>query len=524
MLDGSPIGAISDTTSEGRLDFEAAITSPGQLALGSSATGRWREARDRDWFRVSLEADLPYQFSLGSSKGLAPNLLLRNRTGDVIATGVRSSARKSSLTVTTDQSGIFYLDAGASRRGRSTYRLQATAVENDPLTVATTSEPAFRPPRSSVDSITGLIDQDIRDWVNYSLTDNLLNKTELREILSAAGTDDGVVDATELNDLRTLSSALSEYLDPTKASYLEDIYTNVVTSHPANAWWTAGTSSRTALGDLSAGSTSLTLERLLAKWFDGSDRPMNRIGDISFDYRRANGPLFMNDVTVADVSQGAAGTCYLLAAAQVMAQSRPHLIHQMFCDNGDGTYGVRFYGPDGGNFWITVDSSLPVSASGSVEGELWVRLLEKAYAQANETGLLGRDLASNSYQDVNGGSFDALMHLSGAAVTAVSAYYAVPGSLFADNLSGWQNMEAAAREALSRGTSLWLGSFGSTTGSNGKANLVYAHAFSISSYNSSTGLYLVNNASGATGGSSWNGSFAVSWADLFSVQGVVAWV
>jgi hypothetical protein len=524
MLDGSPIGAISDTTSEGRLDFEAAITSPGQLALGSSATGRWRGASDRDWFRVSLEADQSYQFSLGSSKGLAPNLLLRNSTGDVVAEGVRRSARKSSLTLTTDDPGLFYLDAGTSRRGRSTYRLQATAVENDPLTVATTSGPGFRPPRSNVDSITGLIDQDIRDWVNYSLTDNLLNKTELRQILSAAGTDDGVVDATELKDLRTLSAALSIYLDPTKASYLQDIYTNVVTSHPANAWWTAGTSSRTALGDLSAGSTNLTLERLLAKWFDGSDLPLNRIGDMSFGYRRASGALFVNDVTLSDVSQGAAGTCYLLAAAQVIAKSTPQLIQQMFCDNGDGTYGVRFYGQDGGNFWVTVDSRVPMPASGSPGGELWVSLLEKAYAQANETGLLGRDLAINSYEDVQGGSFDTLMHLSGAAVTAFSAYYAVPGSQWTDNLPGWQNVETAAREALNRGTSLWLGSYGSTTGSNGKANLVYAHAFSISSYNSSTGLYVVNNASGAAGGNTWNGSFAASWADLFSVQGVVAWV
>ena len=554
---GSPLGAILSSVSEGRQDFAASTASLGQVAIDSAATGRWKKG-DSDWFAVSLDAGRSYRFQLSSSgKRLSPELALRNAAGELVARSSANANGSCSLSFESSSSEIFYLDAGSGGRGKGSYQLSATVAElvnptlpaanpvatpPDPITAANPSAPAvtLQPPPASSDRITGLLDDAIRQWVNTSLSDNLLSKGELRQIL-ACSSDGGLVDAIELSDLRSVGAVLSGYLDPSQAAYLSDIYTNVVDSNPANAWWSGG-GGRTALGDLQAGSSSLTLERLLGKWFDGSDLPLNEIGGDSaagisgsrFSYGTATGSLFVDDVTLADVNQGAAGTCYLLAAVQVAASSSPELIHELFCDNGDGTYGVRFYGSDRSSFWVTVNQSLPVNSRGqlllagnstdSLGGELWVSLLEKAYAQANETGWLGRDFAVNSYQEVEGGLFEALSHLSGSAVTAYSAYYAAAGSTWAGRTRSWQLAETAAQAALNSGKSLWLGSFGSSTGSNGKTNLVAGHAFAISSYNSSSGTYRVHNPWGPGGGSSWNGSFDVTWNELYTARGIVAWV
>jgi hypothetical protein len=511
----SPVAAILNSVSEGRQDFSASAASLGRVALNSAATGRLKKG-DRDWFAVSLEAGQNYRFQLKSfGKRTSPELILRNAAGDEVARSNGSADGRCRFSFESTSSEIFYLDAGNGRRGKSSYEISA----------------AFEDPRTR-DLLTGLLDDGIRDRVDISLSDNRLSKSELREILASAG-DDGGVAANELSDLRSLGAVLSRYLDPNQSAYLSDIYSNVVESNPANSWWSGGGSSRTALGDLQAGSSTLTLERLLAKWFDGADLPVNVVGsNTRFSYASATGSLFVDGVALVDVNQGqAVTTCYLLAAAQLVAQSMPNLINAMFRDNGDGTYGVHFYASDQSSFWVTVNSSLPINGSGQLllagnanknpAGELWVSLLEKAYAQANETGWLGRDLAINSYQAVEGGGFEALNHLTGGSPTAYSAYFAAePGRNWS---GGWQLAETAAQEALSRGQSLWLASYGSSTGSNGLANLVTHHAFTISSYNSNTGRYLLHNPWGTSGGS-WNSSFEVTWGDLFSARAIVAWV
>jgi hypothetical protein len=512
-----PIAAILNSVSEGRQDFSASAASLGRVALNSAATGRLKKG-DRDWFAVSLEAGQSYRFQLTSvGKRTSPELILRNAAGVEVARSTVSAGGRCRFSFDSTSSDIFYLDAGNGRRAKSSYEISA----------------AFEDPRTR-DLLTGLLDDGIRDRVDISLNDNRLSKSELREILASAG-DDGGVAANELSDLRSLGAVLSRYLDPNQSAYLSDIYSNVVESNPANSWWSGGGSSRTALGDLQAGSSTLTLERLLAKWFDGADLPVNVVGtDTRFGYARATGSLFVDDVALADVNQGQAVTCYLLAAAQLVAESMPNLINAMFRDNGDGTYGVRFYASDQSSFWVTVNSSLPINGSGQLllagnttknpAGELWVSLLEKAYAQANETGWLGRDLAINSYQAVEGGGFDALSHLTGGSLTAYSAYYSAASGIWAGTTSSWTLAETAAQDALSRGQSLWLASYGSSTGSNGLANLVTHHAFTISSYNSVTGRYLLHNAWGASGGGSWNSSFEVTWTDLFNARAIVAWV
>ena len=73
-----------------------------------------------------------------------------------------------------------------------------------------------------------------------------------------------------------------------------------------------------------------------------------------FAYSSMSGPLFKDNASFTDISQGQAGTCYLLAAAACAAKSNSQLITSMFKDNNDGTYGVRFYANSGKQIWVTV--------------------------------------------------------------------------------------------------------------------------------------------------------------------------
>ena len=87
----------------------------------------------------------------------------------------------------------------------------------------------------------------------------------------------------------------------------------------------------------------------------------------------------------------------------------------MFIDNGDGTYTVRFYDPDGQPDYVTVDTMLPVydgspiyTNLGPTNNSLWLPLAEKAYAEWNETG--NNPNASppsvNDYASIEGGFMD----------------------------------------------------------------------------------------------------------------------
>ena len=110
--------------------------------------------------------------------------------------------------------------------------------------------------------------------------------------------------------------------------------------------------------------------------------------------------LFTDGPEYNDVAQGYLGDCYFLASLASLAQSDPNVIRQMIAPLGDGTYAVRFFR---GNtpVYVRVDSDLPASGSGPVyarltpDGELWVALAEKAYAEFR--------YSDNAYESLNGG-------------------------------------------------------------------------------------------------------------------------
>ena len=116
---------------------------------------------------------------------------------------------------------------------------------------------------------------------------------------------------------------------------------------------------------------------------------------VKFDW--VTGQLFKNGPDEGDVVQGMIGDCYLMAGFAAIADQNPDVITRAIRDNRDGTYTVTFTTPSawayktgtraGQKVSVTVDGELPLSYGGLRYGkgmdrnELWVPILEKAFAQ-----------------------------------------------------------------------------------------------------------------------------------------------
>ena len=251
-------------------------------------------------------------------------------------------------------------------------------------------------------------DETLRSTVKAQYADKVLSRGDMLALFGAAD-DDDILTAAEFTSLQAIVENKPLFRK------LEDVLTlsnYVINGSVANAFFQQDT-----LGNLAVGSTGEQLERLVDKWFFGKDRPdaHDLDTDEEYQYREVSGTLFVNGVSYTDIRQGALGDCYLLAGLGAIAVHSSKPITSMFIVNGDGTYTVRFY--NGATpYYITVDSQLPVSQADRLvfasageryddpSNELWVPLVEKAYAQLAEFGWLdtGGD-ATNSYAAINAG-------------------------------------------------------------------------------------------------------------------------
>ena len=134
----------------------------------------------------------------------------------------------------------------------------------------------------------------------------------------------------------------------------------------------------------------------------GDDRVGKKIGGIpDVTFRPTPGHVFVDDsgapgqggVSPNDVDQGQLGDCYYLSALGALAAQQPDVIRNMIRANADGTYTVTFHDDAGKAVDVRVTSDLPYSKDGRMpfaqpgdaatdgQPELWVPILEKAYAQ-----------------------------------------------------------------------------------------------------------------------------------------------
>ena len=101
----------------------------------------------------------------------------------------------------------------------------------------------------------------------------------------------------------------------------------------------------------------------------------------------------ISDIDANDVNQGLLGDCNLLAPMAAVARANPEAIRRLITARPDGTYDVTLYYKD--HFWsdrtahtVNVTSQFYTDAGGSPlyarygdASELWVMLIEKAYAR-----------------------------------------------------------------------------------------------------------------------------------------------
>lgn len=127
-----------------------------------------------------------------------------------------------------------------------------------------------------------------------------------------------------------------------------------------------------------------------------------------------------------DVNQGQVGDCYFLASLAATANTDPEHLRRMISPQPDGSYNVTFYVRDGDHYRTQVVNVTPVfpQMSGGTGGEtyarggdvdaagnteLWVRLLEKAYAKLR-----------GSYEEIHGGyEWEAMETIIGQEAEAI---------------------------------------------------------------------------------------------------------
>ncbi|KAF3891054.1 C2 family cysteine protease [Tolypothrix campylonemoides VB511288_2] len=332
------------------------------------------------------------------------------------------------------------------------------------------------------------------DWFSQNLSDpqlitkaralaadNQFSRNDMIEIFRNAK-DDNVINAIELKDLRVLVSNADRFNMPDYVRVLSD---KVVNTNVANTKYQGQN-----LDNLFAGSTGNQMEKLIGKWFLGSDRPTI---PVNYTYQQASGFLFQNGVSYQDVNQGGLANCYFMAGLAEVALHSPSKIQSMFTDNGDSTYTVRFY-KNGVADYVTVDKFLPITSSGTFayaqqtksnggyyndsSNELWVALAEKAYAQINESGWIEQS-NTNSYLGIEYGADNKVVtHVTGRNTSSSSLDF--------------NSMVNAYKTGNLMGVSSYVSGVAS--------NIVPNHVYVVTNYDSLTQKFTLYNPWGMNGG------------------------
>jgi hypothetical protein len=332
------------------------------------------------------------------------------------------------------------------------------------------------------------LDPAMFSLVQSLFVDHTIDRTDMIQILESASVD-GAVTPTALAALEMLTTPQNEAL-LAMPDYVGVLASDVVNGNAANAHYQGQ-----PLGNLAQQTTpqamATTLTLLVDKWFYGTDLPAIDpvFISLSASYSAVAGPLFGENANESaeipsgqDMRQGSVGDCYFIAALGALADSSAAAIENMFIDNGDGTWSVRFYYQEPLRGWvadyITVNTMLPVWSNGNLvyaqpgpNGGLWLPLLEKGYAQWNETGHEGRD-GTNTYAALNSGCMNTVDEQ--VLGTVAMTYSPVAGDLAAK-----QSVVAALQSGKAVTAAIFLSGDPDVFYQLG---LVSCHAYVIASY------------------------------------------
>lgn len=290
-----------------------------------------------------------------------------------------------------------------------------------------------------------------------------------------------------------------------------DLAHDVVGSNPANRHYQGKT-----LGNLKAGNSSAKLEKLVDKWFYGDDLPTT---DKFSHYELISGSLFEDGPTYGDIVQGASGDCYLMSSLAELTLKDPTAITNMFTDNGDGTFAVRFY-ERGVARYVTVNEELPVytyygytgaeyagfGGTNNDQTELWVAVVEKAYCQINEEGWTGHGHA-NSYKAINSGSpVDTIKQITNDSTDFTPISARSPSAMLSTIANDFAAGQAITFATKNHGTA---------------ANILNDHSYAMIGYDSTTQEVTLFNPWGLDNGSPFPGLVTLSWTDV--VHSFIEW-
>ena len=345
-----------------------------------------------------------------------------------------------------------------------------------------------------------IFEQDIETWIDDSSINNAalnsikydhnFDRDDVIGILKSAG-DYNSVSNTEMGDLQQFWNMFSG----TMRADIAGLSKKVIFGDASNAWYTGYDSIKDELGNLEAGTSTQNLNLLIGKQMLGTDRPMIHTGS----YTEAGGSLFVEGVSANDIDQGSTGSCYFLSALAGTADKKASIIRNMFNDNGDGTYSVRFF-TNGQADYVTVDNMMATKADGTYlhadagdgtatdalvadNNELWVALAEKAYAQLNESGRLNQEEATNRYGRGSAGTegiswgltTDAITHITG-----LNSSWGVASWFSSATSNGVDRVSSSELQTLVNSNRVVTAGWG-------------GHGRTITGYNATTGQYTIRN-------------------------------
>jgi len=408
-----------------------------------------------------------------------------------------------------------------------------TAVITTPVTavsstVSTTTVPAWVKTLSNASIRTDMTAADVNGTVSYAGLLKVL--TDIDATLSSTSK----LTASQLADLKTIAANLNNGMST--SSYLTYEMQALVNGNAANATWTGGAASAVTLGNLAVGFNATQLSELIGKWFQGTDLASSRVilGNTSFSvsYSTSAKALFASSgASMNDINQGYLGDCYLLASLAEVASQQQSMISSMFTNNGNGTYGIRYY-VNGKAEYVTVNSSLANGGNIFNNGgaAIWASLAEKGYAELQASGVVTGNSINygNSWTTIgNGGAPEmALEEITGAS--AITDFRASGGSWAkvvynsSFGVTGYTtgNTTASALSTiaadLAAGDDVILSSYTNAKDSAGRTTLVASHAMSIYGYDSKTGMLEVRNPWGSAAGQYWDTTFEVSLSTLLA--------
>jgi hypothetical protein len=374
---------------------------------------------------------------------------------------------------------------------------------------------------------------------------------------------------TQVADLTLINTNLSKVGASSYVQYITNALMNG-TDSKGDDYYTGGGTKTANLGKINTSTTAANFTSLVGKWFKGNDYPLSGVvsGTVGSNgkplsitgYSSSSSPLYSKTgPSLSDINQGNIGDCYFEASMAEVANQSPSTIQNDIIDNGNGTYGVKFF-IGGQAAYVTVDNKLPTISSGGAfntsSGSSWASVMEKAYAQLQSFGDLtgnGKYTPGSSYASIGNGGYgvfaldaitgssqvdDIVFKTPGSSAPLDLSYTAAHFAAGANAQAGGKDTTSSANQintsqiktditaALKAGDDVLVSSRTDLT-VGGSLTLVADHQFAVKAYDASTDLLTLDNPWGANAKNNYptpaTPEFQVKLSDLEGYASKAGW-